>query len=81
MACSRHFWQETQSITREMLWKTPLNCFLRLHHGEICEALSRKSSVSSKASKTDEHDSRMCVSRKRCTREVVRRSSASSPEA
>ena len=29
-----------------------LNCFLRLHHGEICEALSRKSSVSSKASKT-----------------------------
>ena len=59
LACSRHFWHETQSITREMLWKTPLNCFLRLHHGEICEALSRKSSVSSKASKTDEHDLRM----------------------
>ena len=31
-------------------------------------------------SKTDEHDSRMCVSSRRCTREVVRRSSASSPE-
>ena len=24
LACSRHFWHETQSITREILWNTPL---------------------------------------------------------
>eukprot|EP00962_Isochrysis_galbana_P004485 scaffold1228_cov115-Isochrysis_galbana.AAC.19 len=34
-ACSRHFWQETQSMTVDTFWKTDLNCFLRDHH-EAC---------------------------------------------
>eukprot|EP00965_Chrysotila_dentata_P203462 6181735-Pleurochrysis_carterae.AAC.2 len=38
LACSLHFWHETQSITRETLWNTPLNCFFNDHHGACARA-------------------------------------------
>ena len=41
LACSRHFWQETQSSTVETLWKTDLNCFLSDHHEACCSRKSR----------------------------------------